>query len=162
MNKEVLMNKVIILVGCSGSGKSTLAKACEAFAVVSADSFPGLYQDGRLVGRLLGEAHTECGRQFLHALQKGWDVVVDNTNTTVAQISPYIFMAQMHGIVPRIYVMPDVDIHTAAARNAHGADAWVIRRQQRQIAQLLNEWPPFWPRPILLRELDGLIEEKNT
>lgn len=107
------MKKVIVLSGISGSGKSTL---CEDLlngsqgVKVSADHF--FMKQGEYIfdAARLGEAHADCFRHFIHFLQtKSVDtVLVDNTNCSSDEISPYMLAAsafeweaEIRTLVPR-------------------------------------------------------------
>lgn len=134
-----------ILVGVSGSGKSTLAEGLPG-AKCSADSFfvnaDGVYEFDFM---RLGEAHGSCFRAALEAAQRGESVVVDNTNTTIQEVSPYILLAQAFGADVRVsHVTCDIEI--AAQRNRHGVPLETIRAQARRITELLEAWPPWWPK----------------
>jgi predicted kinase len=91
--------KVTILRGISGSGKSTWAKEHgEEALVVSADVF--FLQDGtyQFDPSRLQEVHINCFRRFMEAIFTSvpW-VIVDNTNISAWEYSPYVLAAQAYG-----------------------------------------------------------------
>lgn len=150
---------VVVLRGVSGAGKSTLAKALEAVAAragsavaaVSAnDYFTG--EDGvyRFDPSKLGEAHANCMKRFITTLQvdsaygvKDSLVVVDNTNTTVAEAAPYMAVGAAYGW-ETLLVTLDVDPRKAAARNVHGVSARTVDEQFIRIKYNDARLPPFW------------------
>lgn len=95
--------KVIILSGASGSGKSTFARSFSC-TVCSADTFftspDGTYDFNP---NELDRAHADCFRHFLGSLE-GTDetVVVDNTNTRLEELTPYVLAAHAFCIKPKI------------------------------------------------------------
>lgn len=128
--------KVIILRGISGSGKSTWVKNNAANAtVVSADNF-FVQPDGSYVfdETKLQEAHRTCYAEFLAALERKDDlVVVDNTNVTAWEMSPYIALAEVKGYTVEILTL-HVDPEVAIARKS-----LVDPEKVRRIAKRLDE-----------------------
>lgn len=96
------MRQVKIMRGLPGAGKSTWAEANIGNGViVSADHF-FVSRDGyRFDAALLPKAHGACLRDFLGYVQSHrhnyTTVVVDNTNTTAAEIAPYYAAAEAYG-----------------------------------------------------------------
>lgn len=145
------MKRVIILQGVSGSGKTTYArKLCRDFKsdaatlIVSADHY---FTDemGRYRFNLskIDQAHGQCFRQFIEAVQLGVVdlVIVDNTNTRVAEIAPYMLSATSYGYaaeIHRLVCQPDV----AAARGVHRVPATTVVRMAGRIAS--EKIPPVW------------------
>ena len=149
--------KVIILSGVSGSGKSTYAAKLleqeyedleqeyeDKCLKVSADDF---FTDS-LSGKYsfdpsrLGEAHASCFRNYIEALTDGVNfILVDNTNTTEAEIAPYVLGANAFGY--------DVEIHTLVSdrlsawkRNVHNVSWKGIQAQYERI--FARKLPPYW------------------
>lgn len=93
------MKKVIILSGISGSGKSTygrkLLEGALWTSVCSADDYFMVGSEYRFDASKLSLAHGQCFKKFIDLL-KGGDqvVVVDNTNTSVVEIAPYVLGGQ--------------------------------------------------------------------
>jgi tRNA uridine 5-carbamoylmethylation protein Kti12 len=148
--------KVIIMRGGPGSGKSTLARklASELEAqgykarCFSADFYfekAGVYQFDR---NLLGKAHAACLKGFAQDLVFCYQwpnkdvLIVDNTNTTEAEVAPYARLAQAFGAELEI-VTADCDQATAFARQTHGVPEKnhksMAERMQR--SRLPKEWP---------------------
>ena len=155
---------VAIFMGASGSGKSAQAtKLGEAFEqkypgalvfVCSADNYPGLYTYKGLDFAKLGDAHAASLRHAISGCGEAIPcatptlVIVDNTNTTPAEISPYIQTARAFGCEPRIISVGacDADLNEYAARNSHGTPLAAIVGQHERISDTLADWPPFWPK----------------
>lgn len=153
-------HKVIILRGLSGSGKSTfadlIAERCvgEHTHVVSADHY-FIGEDGvyRFDGRLLTEAHASCFREYLADLNffasgssdlEGRRTIVDNTNLTTWEISPYVLAAQALGVS---YVIADIEADATPAQlarlNRHGLSVEKIEAQIETWASN-SILPPWW------------------
>lgn len=134
---------VVIMQGLPGSGKSTHAQKCGGL-VVSADDYfvelgGGVY---KFDPSRLSDAHGQCFRRFIEAVtSKTPHVVVDNTNTTPMEISPYYLAAQAFGYDAEI-VRVECPVYVAAARNTHGvSEATVIAMDKRMNESPL---PPWW------------------
>lgn len=128
--------KVVILRGISGSGKSTWVKNNAVNStVVSADNF-FVQADGNYVfdETKLQEAHRTCYREFLTALERKDElIVVDNTNITAWEMSPYIALAEAKGYTVEILTL-QVDPEVAIARKS-----LVEPEKVRRIAKRLDE-----------------------
>jgi predicted kinase len=174
------MKKVTVTIcrGIPGSGKSTWARAQaetvepahlsdnagvalhpEAVAViVSADDwFVRLQPDGtlgyRFDGREIAQAHDACLRRFVAAILAAEPhVIVDNTNTTAAEMIPYVAVALAHGceVVVRTF---RVDAATAAARNVHGVPLAACEAMAKRLADTVP--PYFWGGRVRYAEGDG-------
>lgn len=154
------MRQVMIMSGVSGSGKSTYARniLSNSSSVVSADNFfmvEGKYQ---FVASKLGLAHSKCFRDFLDVLQCNMDdhlLIVDNTNTTTEEISPYVLGAQSFGWEVEVITIetprPDL-LRKCAERNSHGVSVNVILSQAARIAN--RRMPRYWPsRTVTMSEV---------
>lgn len=149
------MNQVTIVSGVSGSGKSTFVRSIRGAAVFSADDYfydaKGQYN---FDPSKLGEAHGVTFRLFVEALQaKIPNVVVDNTNTTTMEISPYVLASQAFGYDCRIVtvMVPEDRLHVAAARNRHGVPIEGVRSQFDRIQS--RELPPWWKHETILSSI---------
>lgn len=141
---------VRILCGVSGSGKSTLANQ-ESFLnralLCSADTF--MMEDGvyNFSAAKLPHAHAACLKKFVEALQAGvMSIVVDNTNTTVAEVAPYAALALAYGATLMITTV-ECDPEIAAARNAHGVPLAGVQAQAARLAE--RSLPPWWPQETI-------------
>lgn len=160
------MIKMVIMRGISGSGKSTFVEtSCKALGyhqdnskmggrqaykvfsregandivVCSADFWHITDGEYRFDVRNLSTAHRECFRAALRALERGSDVVIDNTNTQLDEMSPYValagaFDARLH------FVHMTVDVDVAAARNVHSVDTRTVENQYRRFDSVRPYW----------------------
>lgn len=144
------MKEVIVMQGASGSGKSMLAKQIAAAAkaqnqrskIVSADHFFETPQGYRFNQAKLGEAHAACLLDFLSAAQSGVNIViVDNTNTSVVEIAPYMALATALGYASKV-IRVRCDAATAARRNLHGVPRRAVDAMMRRIDA--ERYPPWW------------------
>jgi len=138
-----MSGKVKILRGVAGSGKSTYAYANYSNAlVVSADHYfveNGLYTFD--VAKL-GDAHSTCFRNYIEALQDEVSLVlVDNTNTTAWECSPYVQGGAAFGYDVEIITL-ECDPDVAARRNVHGVPRKSVLDMHRRLTR--NRLPPFW------------------
>ena len=90
-------------------------------------------------------AHSSCLRLTLNELQHGkYDIVVDNTNTSVAEIAPYAALALAYD-----YEVKILSFHATSeqgfTRNKHNVPLAAIEGQQARLATLKGSLPPWWP-----------------
>ena len=132
---------VVIMRGTSGSGKSTyISKHLAGALVCSADHFfhkdDGSYE---FDVRKLGAAHEACKRKFKKALKQGEPlVVVDNTNTKMWEMKPYI-MAARHAGYELEFVRMDTPVEVAAARNVHGVPQEAVQKMADRMQELPDD-----------------------
>jgi predicted kinase len=142
----MVMNKAVLLVGVSGSGKSTFAAREYPGAVtVSADHYFMVDGEYRFEGSKLGAAHRACLRGFVEAVQGGAGcVVVDNTNTTLVELAPYVSLAMAYGYEVEV-VRVRCPVEVAASRNTHGVGEGAVRAMDARIESMMaTGLPPFW------------------
>jgi len=149
-----MINQVIIMSGVPGSGKSTYVKhicenAAHTYHVCSADDFRIV--NGQYVfnkeNEKQGLPHKSCLVKYLdifsnwrHCLQK-CDVIVDNTNTTALEISPYYSIASAYSLpVKIITVICNVD--ECIKRNVHSVPAKTIKDMAERIER--RKFPDYW------------------
>jgi predicted kinase/2'-5' RNA ligase len=142
------MVSVHVLQGLPGSGKTTFARRQFAAAtpiVCSADRFliepDGAYHFSR---ERVQVAHERCLRAFVEALQLGAaeHVVVDNTNLTVAEMSPYVALARAYGAMVRVWHL-DVAPEVCLARQAHPLPPETFEEMRSQLDTFAA--PAWWP-----------------
>ena len=143
------MKQVIVLQGVSGSGKTAWAtKLVEAetertdeyrACIVSADDYFVSLAGYKFDPSKLGEAHASCFKTFLACLQREACelVIVDNTNASGEDLSPYMLAASAFGANATI-VRVDCDLAIAAKRCVHNVPTNAISRQAEKI-RLSNE-----------------------
>jgi hypothetical protein len=90
----------------------------------------------------IGEAHNSCFRHTLGALQDGCPfVVVDNTNCTLMECSPYVLMGTALGYDVEVITVLPPSTEVAAARNSHGVPEGTVTLMA---ANLEREITPGW------------------
>jgi len=143
MDINTIKPNLTILRAISGAGKSRLAQAVTPLAVVcSADDHFMVDGEYRFDPSQLSEAHGACFRKAVEALQAGVDVVIDNTNTSTAEVAPYVVMGQAYADRVRI-IRIDCDPEVAHARNGHGVPLWVVLAMADRLKS--EPLPPFFP-----------------
>ena len=96
--EQAIRSTVYILVGLPRSGKSTLAERYKGYkAIISADQLRYLVYGQRFWGT--GEDMLWAIRKIALTmlLEQGIDIVIDETNTTIARRKPIIELARKHG-----------------------------------------------------------------
>jgi predicted kinase len=138
---------VTILVGVPGSGKSHHTASLTGAVVVSADHYFVELGGGTYAfdPTKLGAAHGQCLRRYTEALQRGEaHVVVDNTNTTLVEVSPYVSLALAYGYEVEV-VRVRCPVEVAASRNTHGVGEGAVRAMDARIESMMDAGlPPFW------------------
>lgn len=141
--------KVTILRGISGSGKSTYAKEnYPDAAICSADDYFMVDGEYKFDFTKLSEAHGTCFAKANQTLMHGQNVVVDNTNTQVWEMSPYVLLAQSHNAEIEIILL-DCPASVATVRNTHGVPLTAVER----MAERMEEPLPFWPTQRIIPTL---------
>lgn len=161
-NVSPKFNTLVVMRGVSGSGKSTIAKL---IAGVPDDSFTGegpyrwldgslgvvlstdLYfidSDGeyRFDPSKIAENHTANQASCEYLMKFGEPlIVIDNTNTQVWEMAPYVKLAKKHGYKVVITEVPHPPVEVAAERNSHGVPVEAIRRMiDRWESKLPGDW----------------------
>lgn len=144
---------VVVLSGVNGSGKTRYVETRPQLPslIVRVDDYftsDGVY---KYDPKSLANAHRECFRKFIEGCQSGLrDIVVDNTNTTVEEISPYVLGGEAYGYYVRIVTLMartsqqglyDV-LECCASRNVHGVRPHVVLAQHKRI--MSRQLPTSW------------------
>jgi predicted kinase len=162
---------MVILRGISGSGKSTkikeivkdLPEDAKDIAVCSADFYfigqkaslvtledkQELYRLEQIEQRQykfdpneLSKAHEECFRSADYTMRSNHHTIfIDNTNTTRAEITPYIMLAKLYNYDVKIIRM-EAPVRIAANRNVHNVPKGRIEAQYERFEDLLLFDPP--------------------
>jgi predicted kinase len=167
------MGTVIIMRAVPGSGKSTYAKKLlnklkqEGATVEIFSSDKHFYELGNGVYKFdftqIPIAHGKCFKAFIEALQSGIDyLIVDNTNLSTWEISPYKLAADAYEykfLIKNVEANPE----EALARNVHGVPAAGHKRMTDVFnnEQLL----PWWDKEnVKSKTVDGmpLFEEEDN
>ena len=138
--------KVIITRGLPGSGKSTYIREKLVGAYVcSADHYFEKGDGYVFKPEKLGEAHGECMRKFIGALEDGRPlVVVDNTNISLIEISPYLSVAQAFGYeVEIVRIIAGCSLEELCKRGLHNVPFNTLQRMHERFE---DRFPPFWPK----------------
>jgi predicted kinase len=102
-----MVKRLVIMRGVAGSGKSTRANEiyneaksngltalmCSAdnYFMVQLEDDPAKGWEYRYDGNKIADAHRDCRKRAVRAITDGVDVViVDNTNTTIKEVYPYV------------------------------------------------------------------------
>lgn len=138
--------KVIVLSGLLGSGKSTFVKSLgKGIEVVSADSFFIVNGEYKFDVSKLGEAHNKCLRDFNTLLslcaEEETVLVVDNTNTTVLELAPYVALAQAYNNEVELHTF-HVSPEVSAKRNVHGVPLETCKHMAERLKN--RKLPPYW------------------
>jgi predicted ABC-type ATPase len=157
-----MSKQVKIMSGIAGSGKSTIAADMEPDVkyrdggnktLVSADHFfLDRFGHYNFNPAKLSEAHGQCFRNFIEAMQSDVSlIVVDNTNTTSEEITPYVLGAQAFGYeceIITVSIRDEIDgIQKCADRNSHGVPYKTIQAQQSRLAG--RKLPPWWKETVI-------------
>jgi predicted kinase len=153
-----MAKNVVIMRGTSGSGKSTYARNFSNVTILSSDDYwtrnGGDYKENFNVEKL-GAAHAWNLRRFIDLLVHIKDItnidstiVIDNTNTTIAELAPYYAVAQAFQVPVEIITLM-VDPKIALARNVHGVPLKAHSAQYSRLVDNTPLIPRWWKHDIL-------------
>ena len=146
--------KIVILRGISGSGKSTYAKKLESQVVkeggepyrVSADQYFLSGGGYAFDPAKLPEAHNSCLRRYMAGANDIYRelghidlIIVDNTNTQLWEMAPYVAIAEAYNI-PYEIVHVVCPVEVALERNAHNVPEDTLRKQADRFEEPLPWW----------------------
>lgn len=151
--------KVILLMALPGAGKTTWIRnnTWGDVTICSADHW--YEREGRYEWSLeqRGLAHGACLRKFIRAVTTPTafpdsTIVVDNTNTAMVDIAPYVHIAQAYDL-PVEVIHIEISLERSAARNVHNAPASAIEQMDQMLKKTLEAWPERWPKPLTVPAL---------
>jgi predicted kinase len=144
---------VVILRGAPGSGKSTYAKKkYPKYRIVSADYYMeenGVY---KFSPTKLQDAHNACKRDFLHALEAGENVVVDNTNILATNVAFYAEAAMAFDAKLDILTLEIRDCEIAAKRNIHEVPEHKVQMMWIDLSIQEHYFPRWWSHTKIKQE----------
>lgn len=141
--------KAYIMIGIPGSGKTTYIKEnLPDVTVCSADHF---FEDSlgnyNFNAKHLQAAHAQCLRKYTrHMLFAHSDVAVDNTNTSVATVAPYIALAKAFNYEVECIAFTATHMDDCLKRCVHNVPRAAFENMTRKVGKLLFHWPSFWPK----------------
>ncbi len=127
---------LVIMQGHSGSGKSTLAKhianVIDGIVLSTDDQFmvDGVYQ---FDPKKLGEAHAANIKLAKEAMDRGENVIIDNTNTQAWEAREYVRYAVSHDYIIR-FVKAEGNF-----KNTHGVPDDVVQKMKDRMEPLSLE-----------------------
>ena len=91
----------------------------------------------------LPQAHQSCYRKFLHCIMREKrTIVVDNTNTSLWEMSPYVLAAEAHGYRVELRHL-DTPIEKCLERQTHGVPEAALRAMAERFEAPLPWWEQY-------------------
>lgn len=159
---------IVILRAVPGSGKSTFAAFVKMYAesigleaqICNADSYFMTLQGYKYDSQSIPAAHARSQAYCLEALARGVPVVIiDNTNVTRREWSPYSRMAQDGGhALCRVAFVTDLDAQALAARSWHEIP---LRKLQERMRLFLQDHEIYAPHYQVTVRTDPFIAQDD-
>jgi predicted kinase len=145
--------KTIIMCGVSGSGKSTYIANNYSNAIVYAiDNYLDYEQSTYQNKDKLKKAYWDCLKDFmLSTYDESLEIVVDNSNTTITGIAPFISTSIAFGREVEV-IMIKCDPIKAWKRNKHHVSLEDIFEQEKRLKLLPERWSSWWPEIKIIKE----------
>jgi hypothetical protein len=95
----------------------------------------------------LPACHGGCVKKYIGFCQEGEldTLIVDNTNCSIAEIAPYMAIAQAYEHEVEVLVWNPDKWEEYSERNTHGTPKKTIYYMSQHLKQMLSEWKPWWP-----------------
>lgn len=141
------MSKVILMSGIPGSGKSTIAKRLRNLhlnigdaVILSTDDFFMVDGEYNWTADFIGYAHDwNKGRFYRHLFLKTDLIIIDNTNLSTWEVSPYVEASIKNGYEWEI-IRSDTpwanDPIECSKRNTHGVSQEVCEKMLKRMEPL--------------------------
>jgi predicted kinase len=149
---------VVILRGPSGSGKTRYTDSVAAYAVSEGLPVFIFSADHHMVdeenkysfdANRLSECHDKCLKNYVETLQREAELcsnaylIVDNTNTRLWEMIPYVALARSYRAVVEVVTLV-CDPAVAWKRNQHGTPADVVYKQHLHLQEGTLQIPSSW------------------
>jgi tRNA uridine 5-carbamoylmethylation protein Kti12 len=156
------MKQVIAMRAIPGSGKSTFAKQLvskarnsgEVAVICSSDDYFYQLGEGQYAfdPSKIADAHKYCFKKFMNAVNKRADlIIVDNTNLSAWEISPYKMYAEAHDYGFSINEVKS-DVGEAFKRQQHGVPEEAHKRMSESLEKEFI--PPWWDKKSVRSKTD--------
>lgn len=158
---------IIILRGIPGSGKSTFVRERifpkhSVVHICSTDDYFTDPKTGKYTYNLadIGRAHAQCLQLFNKFItnaipeelrEEGEALVVDNTNSGIAEMAPYAAFAVAYGHPLHIVTLVVNDPIKAWRRNTHGVPLKTCLEMHKRL--MTDTLPPWWQEELIPVEL---------
>lgn len=149
--------QVIILMGVPGAGKSTWIRGTPEFQqknfyICNSDRF--LYDENgsyKWTPERQSRAHRDCLREYVQVIVNSYynnyeTIFVDNTNITLAELAPYVAVAQAFDVPVKIVHIEAADPERAWERNQHNVPSDVHCGMAWKLLETLRQLPSWFPR----------------
>lgn len=143
------MAEVYIMQGLPGSGKSWHAKKLAErndFNIVSADLYFQKNGEYKFDPKELPNAHKWCYAQYLRLINESRNVIVDNTNLTVAEVAPYYRLPEIMDWCYKTVQIIRVDtaFSLCLERQTHGVPFDRMYAMYQNFMRDRDRLPPWW------------------
>lgn len=150
------MRTLIILSGLPGGGKSTLARKLakeDTSIICSADDY-FISRTGEYIFNRdkIGTAHKRCQQKVQNLISFGSPlIIVDNTNTTIKEMNPYVEMASEAGYDVQLIRIVHESVEKCAERNIHGVPLETIQNMNSRLVDIDDAQDHFMSKYPMLR-----------